>query len=511
MLLAVYTGCDVDYFDNPNAPQEPPTAALLNDNLKEMIDDLYDEWFSGRFTQVTMQYWTQTEYGDEDRYVFRESTRQTWQDFYTNLENLRKVLYFNTDEDTKAAAAASGPNVNQIATTRIVMAWIFNIMADTWGPVPYYSYGNDDPDFQALKIADVDEEILTPVYASQEKIYTDILNELSEAVAQMDESQDGFIRGDNLYSGDMTQWRKFANSLRLRVALKIMGVNSSLAQQHIDAALASGVFESNDDNASFGFEDNATNAAPMYVAYNVDNRKDFGLGFSFSQLLKGENIQDTLGNDITTNPFNGIVDPRLPVFAQPNDSGNYMGMPVVENSSEAATIKFESLPGDAVINIPNYSQELMEYAEVLFIQSELEGWDQTLYEQAVRASMEKWGVATADIDAYIAALPAASEETVLTQKFIALYMDPHTAWAEYRRTGYPQTLVMPNDHFSVTVESTGDTRNFFFVPLIPVDDLPSRMRYPQYERTLNEENRAAAVSTLSNGDAIDSKLWWDVD
>lgn len=504
-----FSGCDIDYFDTPNSPSDPPTSSLINNNMYEMVYDFYDEWFGGRFTQVTMQYWTQSEYGDEDRYSYRESQRETWQEFYWNLENLRKVIQYNTDEETKNAAAAYGANENQIATIRIAMAWAFNVMADTWGDIPYYSYGSDDADFEALKLADVDEEVLSPKYAPQSKIYADILNELEEAIAMMDETKSGFTEGDNVYGGDMTKWKKFANSLRLRIALKIMDADATLANSHISAISEDDVFAGNVDNATFAFESKDGTSAPYYWAYNVNNRSDFAISHSFVTLLQGENIVDTIGTDITANPFVGLVDPRLMIYAQPND-GVYAGMPVVESSAEAATIKWESLPGNAVINVPNYAQALMEYAEVMFIMSELNGWDQTYYEAGVRASMEKWGVPSADIDTYIAGLPAANEENVLTQKYIALYMDPHTAWAEYRRTGYPQTLIMPYDNFQILVPgTTDDYRKFVFEPLFETNDLPTRMKYPQFEQTLNGDNRKEAVTRLGS-DAITTKLWWDV-
>lgn len=512
-MVMFIASCDVEYFDTPNDPSEPPTSALFNNNVKEFVDDFYDQWFSGRFTLVTMQYWTQSEYGDEDRYVYRESQRQTWQEFYWNMENLRKVIFFNTNEETQNAAAAYGPNINQIATTRIMMAWAFNIMTDTWGDIPYYSFGNDDPDFQALNLADVggvENEIITPAYATQEKIYADILNELKEATEMMDDARPGFTEGDNIYDGDMSKWKKFANSLRLRIALKIREVNSQLADQHINEISESDVFQSNDDNAIFVYESSDGNASPFYRAFNVDNRRDFAMAHSFITLLQGNNLVDTLGNDISSNPFSGMVDPRIGIYAQQNE-GFYAGMPVVESSAEAATIRFESLPGDAIINTPDYGQTLMDYAEVLFIRSELENWDQTHYENGVRASMEKWGVPTADIDDYISNLPAASEESVLTQKYIAMYMQAHTAWAEYRRTGFPQTLVMPYQDFQLTIPGTTNVLNFVFEPLVAdATDIPFRMRYPQFEQTLNGENRAAAVSGLTDGDAITSKLWWDV-
>ncbi|MDN3670028.1 SusD/RagB family nutrient-binding outer membrane lipoprotein [Echinicola jeungdonensis] len=511
-LTTLLWACDLDYKENPNEITDPPTSGLLNDATKKMMDDLYDEWFQGRFTLVTMQYWTQSEYADEDRYVYRESQRETWEDFYANLENLRKVLYLNTNEDTRVENSQYGANENQIAVVRILMAWTFNVMADTWGDIPYYSYGSDDADFQALRVADVEEEILSPAYASQEKIYADILNELQEAEAMIDEAALGVV-GDNIYGGEENQmalWKKFANSLRLRVALKISGVNPSLAETHINDAISKGVFTSNEENAGFTYESSDVNAAPIYRAFNVSNRKDFAISHPFCQMLLGNNLVDHDGNDITDNPFSGIRDPRLEMYAIPNSNGDFVGMPVNESSSEAQVFVWESLPGDKIINVPNYTQTLMEFAEVSFILSELNNWNQTHYENGVRASMQKWGVPTEDIDAYIAALPPASEETVLTQKYISLYMDAHTAWQEYRRTGYPQTLILPGTEFSVTPVA-GTTIDYTFSSLVDgITDIPFRMQYPDFERTLNGDNRRQAVSNLDNGDALNSKLWWDV-
>jgi len=521
IALLAFTACDVDYYTNPNEPTTPPSSAVFNHAVDQIMTDTRDVWFSGRFTTVTMQYWQQSEYGDEDRYGYRESMRETWEDFYYNLENLRKVIQLNTDEATAADMAAYGSNNNQIQCTRIMMAYTFNIMADTWGDIPYYSYGSDNEAFQALQLGDTDDadQILEPGYATQEAIYADILNELQLAAENLDEGQNGFTQGDNIYHGDVAKWKKFANSLRLRIALKIRGVNQSLADQHISDAISKGVFESNADNAGFTYEANDKNSAPMYTAWNVDNRSDFALGLSFAQLLKGETVKghDATG-DVTENPFMGIMDPRIHVYANQNSDGNYIGMPIAESSDEAATITFESLPGDAIINTPDYTEYLMEYAEVQFIMSELASqggaFDQAHYEAGIRASMERWGVPTADIDSYIAAVPAANEENVLTQKYIALYLQPHTAWAEYRRTGYPETLIPPFTDYSVTNPASGTTYNFTFSP-IPgeiqnTNDLPYRMKYPDQEYTLNGTEVQKAIDRLPNGDLQSSKLWWDV-
>lgn len=514
-LLAAFSACDVDYYVNPNEPVTPPTSAVLNNTMYEMITDTRDEWFAGRFTLATMQYWQQSEYGDEDRYSYRESMRETWEDLYYNLENMRQVILLNADETTASDMAAYGDNNNQIQTMRILMAWTFNMMTDTWGDIPYYSYGSDNADFQALMLGntDLENQIIKPKYATQDQIYTDILTVLQEAEASLDESKSGFTGGDNIYDGDVAMWKKFANSLRLRIAMKMKGFNASLGNQHIADAISKGVFESNADNAGFEFENNASNGAPMYVAWNVDNRSDFAAGHSFVTLLKGENLMNASGADLTDNPFAGMVDPRLPLYVQPNGDGVYQGMPIAETSAEAATITFESLPGDGIINKADFTEMIMEYAEVQFLLSEQNGWDQTYYENGVRASMERWGVEAADIDAYIAALPPANEENVLTQKYIALYMQSHTAWSEYRRTGYPHTLIEPFEQYSITYDDFQYDFTFNPIPseIGTTNDLPYRMEYPDQEYTLNGDMIQEAVNRLDNGDMLSSKLIWDVD
>jgi hypothetical protein len=521
-LVVFFTACDVDYEANPNEIVNPPTSGVLNDATKKMVDELYNEWFAGRFTLVTMQYFTQTAYADEDRYVYRETQRETWYDFYRNLENWRKVIYLNTNEDTKDVNSQYGSNDNQIAVARILMSWAFNIMTDTWGDIPYYSYGSDNANFQALQVADAETEILYPAYAEQSEIYPDILKELQEAEAMIGVNEKGVV-GDNIYNGDMAKWKKFANSLRLRIALKIQAVDATTADAHISDAISKGVFTSNADNAGFTYEEADVNAAPFYRAFNVTNRTDFAISHSFTELLLGNDIVNADGVSVTDNPFQGKVDPRIEVYAQENEFGDYVGMPVSENSADAGVFNWESWPGLLIVGkdqtdreapplkaAASFTQPLMEFAEVMFIMSELNGWSQEYYEDGIEASMENWGIEESEMTAYMTGLAPASEETVLTQKYIALYMEPHIAWAEYRRTGYPQTLLLPGMEYKVSVPEVRDF-NYKFTSLVQgITDIPYRLQYPDFERTLNGVNRGKAVAELDNGDALNSKLWWDV-
>jgi hypothetical protein len=515
LLLIMLVGCEVDYYDSPNSPTSPPSAAVFNNAVHDVITRTRDTWWLGRFTQNTMQYWQQAEYGDEDRYSYRESMRQTWASFYYNLENLRIVIELNENPDTKNSMLAYGDNQNQIACARIMMAYVFNIMADSWGDIPYYSYGSDNPDFQALQLSGT-TEIIHPKYAAQADIYADILNELQQAHDQLNTTRPGFRQGDPIYNGNVASWKLFANSLRLKIALKIKGANPTLANTHIADAISKGVFASNANNAVFAYETNDKNASPMYRAWNVVNRKDFAVSNTLVTLLKGENIYGHDGTAattaITSNPFLGLYDPRLEQYAEPNTDGEYVGMPVAETSGQAATITWKSFPHIAnITGKPDYGVVLMEYAEVAFILSELNDWNQVHYENGIKASMQKWGVPQNEIDSYIAAVPAANAENVLTQKYIALYMDGQSAWSEYRRTGYPAVLVKPGN-YTVYRPFNETYYRFVFSP-IPAEitnDLPRRMQYPQYEQTLNESNYREAVQRLQHGDNLISPLWWDV-
>jgi len=508
LLLFVGSACDTNYRGNPNEPEVAPTYSIFNAAVREMIDDTHDEWFLGRFTNGTMQYWAQTEYTEEDRYQYRESMRETFGDFYYNLENLRQVILLNEDPATANEMSAYGANVNQIATARIMMAWAFNLMADTWGDVPYWSYSTVNESFQALMIND---DVLKPTYAAQSDIYPDLLKQLEEAADMIDESADAWSLGDPIYNGDAALWKKFANSLRLRIAVKIEAVYPG-ATAHITDAIADGVFTSNAENASLIYENNETNGSSFQVAFKT--RRDFAVSNSFMNLLDG-----------TSGGFG--ADPRIFKYAEPNQFGDYVGVPNGVINATAVAFKWESLPaisitgwdpngndGKGVHSFSNASQALMSYAEVEFLKSEVNGWSQTEYEAGVTASMEEWGVDAADVTAFVGALPAASEENVLTQKYVALYMQAHTAWVDYRRTGFPTTLTMPNDAYTMNVvtdnSGTISTFDYTFVPLVDINDIPFRMEYPNNEFTLNEVNYKAAVALLSDGNEITSKLWWDV-
>jgi hypothetical protein len=132
-------------------------------------------------------------------------------------------------------------------------------------------------------------------------------------------------------------------------------------------------------------------------------------------------------------------------MTEATSASQIVGMPYGVTSQISTTQAPSSSFFGASVLKPGYTEILMEYSEVLFLLSEANGWSQTYYEQGVRASMEKWNIDSAKINAFVAALPPANKQNVLTQKYVSLFMQPFEAWAEYRRTGYPNTLLLPED------------------------------------------------------------------
>lgn len=518
VISAGFSSCDEGLEEvniNPNDPEVVPTANIFASATKSFIDFNRNAFNSGRLTQNWVEYWGQTAYADEDRYLYRESSAQSiYQNTYLVASDLKSIIDLNTDEATMDDAAASGDNDNQVAASRIMLSYMFYELTNFFGDVPYYSYGSNNENFQAL---DVDED-LNPVFAPQEEIYADILSELRQSADMINVNSPVFTSGDNIFNGDAAKWKKFANSLILRVANNLREVDPTTASNAINAAVQSGVMTSNDDNAVQSYETTDLNASPWWRAFI--GRTDFAVTAPFIDLLKGESGNFGLDPRLfeMAAPISaGIQEVQDGTYTPSDDPADYVGAPYAFRNMNALPFSSYSFMSSKVLR-PDYGEVLMEYAEVAFILSEENGFDQANYEEGVRASMEKWGVADADITAFVSALPAASEENVLNQKYVALYMQPNTAYAMYRRTGYPNVLLLPGDTVTLPQNQidaqSPDNRieSYTFESGVNgVTDLPFRLRYPQILQTLNGENRAAAASGLENGDTILSQLFWDVD
>lgn len=471
-------GCSVSDFKdtdvNPNAVEVPLTSALLtnasirmgtianNQNLRSTA-----LWFPGQYTQ----YFSSTQYTDESLY---SAVEPSWAEVFAGpLKDLQVIIDINTAPETKDKALLSGSNEDQIAVARILKVYFFSHVTDMWGDIPYTD---------ALQ---GEKQKLQPKYDSQQDVYKDFFKELKEATAQIKDG-DIHLKGDILYGGDMSKWKKFANSLRLILALRISKADATLGAAEAKSAIASGVIENITDNAIVHYP-GGTFKNPWYNEY--DGRKDLAISDVIEKVLKDFN------------------DPRTTVFGDPSAPGNIIGVPY--GLERNAAISFtNSNPKWSRILAASYRKEDSPYdiltaADVYLARAEAakRGWTTevalTMYNNGIKASFQGWGVFDqTTYAAYIAnpkvllAGDATDLTKIATQRWLTFYPRGDQGWAEWRRTGIPALKPTPQ-------------------ALNSSKQIPRRYIYPTNEANLNGVSYKAAAALINGGDTADGRVWWD--
>ncbi len=201
---------------DPNNPADVPSHMVMSGAQKWIMDNIYDVWFSGRQCLLYSQYWSQRNYTEEDPYQRRESTNNGYFNYlYMGIANLDKVIALNTDPALAPGNSAYGANANQVAAAKILKAWLMTVITNTWGNVPYRD------------VAKLEDGVLYCKYDDQKEIYSAMIADLTEAVKMIDVSSPAFTSGDVIYGGDASQWKKFGNSLKCRLAIHMSKVDPS--------------------------------------------------------------------------------------------------------------------------------------------------------------------------------------------------------------------------------------------------------------------------------------------
>lgn len=458
-LLVATSACDdglTEINRNPNEPEDVPSANLLINAIRTTIGGTYGThgvWAGLYLTNIWSQQIAQVAYNDEDKYIPRPAQVDgIWDQMYTGpLADYKWI---------KDKAEAEGDD-NLWAVAQIMSMYVFHYLTDVYGAIPFSEAlgGAENPH---------------PKYDPQPEVYDGILAGLKAAAAKIDPSAStsSWAGGDPIYGGDMEAWRKFANSLRLRVAMRMSAADPAKARAEFVDAYNAGVFESNDDNALMHWGSAYLDENPRYDYYYNQDRYDFAMSKAMIDKLVDLN------------------DPRLPIYADPaRADGQYRGLPNGETPSDInLTVNHISSIGAYFLKADAPS-DIMTYAEVLFLAAEAaaEGWiagdPADLYRQAITASMKRYGIAQADIDAYLAQPSVAySRDNLYEQKWIALFLNGPEGWAEQRRTGIP-----------VLKPAAGDK-------------IPARLYYPSGEQLYNYDNWAAAGGP--NVTLFEPKLWW---
>lgn len=485
--------CNTDKLVNVNEDPNNPTSAPPQAVFTYATRIAMQRWFGSNPTNhrgpvLTAQHLAQVQYPDEDAYARLDGTVTNNSFIFTYAQELKNFQ----------AVVDAGKTANQPllwGPAQVMRSLLFGYVTDVWGDVPYS---------EALK-GDTEDAIILPAYDPQQAIYAGLFADLSEAataIAGAPGTAATLGAADPIYGGNSLRWQRFANSLRARHAIRLANVDPAGAERELEAAIAApgGLFASNADNAQMVWPGDGIYNNPWAV--NNRTRDDHRL----SDRLMGQML-----------PHN---DPRVPVYAQPTLASatdplapRYAGMPNALTASDAGNYSLTSSRPGSVFYDTNrfcagctglsgrFPSFIMTYAEVSFILAEAaeRGWiagsAAAYYEQGIRASMAQWGVTdAAAITAYLAQpgivyVPGVEgQRRIALQKWIALYSDGVTAWAEWRRTCVPATVI-PG-------------------PAAVINTVPRRYRYSTREHTANTENVEAAIAR-QGPDEFTTRMYWD--
>lgn len=477
-LLA--SGCDnsglTGINQNPNAPANVTPQFLFPTAVTDVVGRARGGSFDLTLTSLWAQHIAMDRFTDEDTYSIRpDNINGYWSGFYAGgLQDLATILTQTSQTDS----------ANIVAPALVMKSWTFGIMTDVWGDIPYSQANKSDPS-------------KPPQYDAQKDIYAGILADLKTASDISAPGGANYGTADLIYNGDATKWKKFANSLRLRYALRLSKVDPTTAQTQVAAAIAAGVFTSNADNALLKWPGDGTNNNPIYA--NFVTRDDQHMSQTLVNILKSLYIS------IGPTPADTVFDPRLAVYADPIISSPskplYVGAPngLQDDAAIAIGITNTSRVGIAYRGKATPSI-LMAYSEVLFDEAEAaaRGWGPgnaaTLYNAGIQASMQYNGIADNVTAAYVASprvaySPATGLQQIALQRWIALFSEGTEAYSSWRRTGVPDLKPGPA---AITT------------PQI----VARRLTYPVSEQSFNNTALQAAI-TAQGGALLSSRVWWD--
>jgi hypothetical protein len=479
LVAMTASACDsglTEVNENPNAPENVPVNNLLLGGIRDVIQNggergAFGKWMMLYHSGNWAQHVAQPVYNDEDQYTPRAGIPDLiWDEMYFALTDLAEV---------KRMSDATDDNIWAIA--EIMTVYGFMILTDQFDAIPYT---------EALRLS---EGISAPAYDDQSAIYPDLIARLAAAAARIDNAAIiTFADYDPVYQGDMDGWEMFANSLRLRLAMRMVNSSPAAAQAAFEAAWASTIFAANADEATMDWQPDYPAANPTYEGIIYAGRTgDFRMS---------ESLIDRMA------AFN---DPRLPIYADPAESdGQYRGLRnglVPGDYVPAAAASDFSWIGAYFLDASTPSP-LMSYSEVLFLGAEAAelGWNtggQTataLYDAGITASMAALGVSGADIATYLAQASVdyatgtyAGLDAIHVQKWIALFQSGPEAYSDLRRIGFDWTT---------DAATTG-------TDLIPAENsvigpvFPGRLPYPEDEGLFNPDN-------FPGVQPITASVWW---
>lgn len=456
----------------------------------QIIEMLTGDIFASYIANINT--YSYTTYHNDHYALYKDWYDTPFNDAYTYIMQPWKSIVDVTDESSPARAMAT-----------IVKVLGMSRITDMYGPIPYSKFGTT-----------------TQVpYDSQKDVYYQFFEELQAAISVLTTYSDNntakyMEQYDYIYSGNVSKWIKFANTLRLRLAMRVSFVDRAKAETEAAAAI----------NHSYGLMTSVEDAAILHqtTSFTFIN-PIWEVSESFKDMRMGATMDCYL---------NGYNDPRIGRYFRASlKDGGYHGVRngMVNISKDAYAVAASGINYEA-----NDDIQWMDAAEAYFLLAEAKlrlnlgtGTVREYYEQGVRTSFSFKGAP--GVDAYLAdneRLPLSTYmdpntnrginvgsslsmktiawddnvseeeklERIMIQKWIALFPDGQEAWSEMRRTGYPGFVRISSYNYTTEVAS---------------NELISRLKFPTTEYSNNSQNTQAAVALLGGNDIAGTRLWWD--
>lgn len=458
--------CELPDNENPKMATKVTGSSVFTMAQVQLVEQINSLDQNHNISRLLAQYNSQTTYYGESRWNFydRGLPDAMWEDLYRDvlldLEEARRL------SDTEVTIDAD-TRKNQKAIIEILEVYAYHVLVDMNGNIPYTESlkGRENP---------------TPRYDDAATIYSDLISRLTKAFGELNVNFPGYGAADVMYNGDIAGWKLFANSLQLRLAMRLADANPALSKTTAEAAVARGVFTDQSQSAMQRYYGLTPHVNSIYANMVEQGRKDF---------VAANTIVDAM---------NSVNDPRRKYYFTMYEGefvgGRYGYANVFEQCSSFAPAMLRA----------DYPAILIDFVEVRFLLAEAaaRGYDvggetaELLYNEAVTESILAWGGTIAEADEYLAQ-PEIGYNTgtdaglfrkkIGFQKWIALYNRGIEAWAEWRRFDTPD----------------------FNIPRGKVaEDFPYRMPYPYNEDNLNFTNYTTASEAIG-GDVTSTRLFWD--
>lgn len=452
---------------NPKAPETIPSSNLVVSSERYFADFWVSPSVNTNISRFFTQQWTETQYIDETNYNFitRNQPQSHFNTMYRDvlgpLAKSKELLAgeaestdFNSGDQAKIKA-----NKAAIIEIMSIVAWVN--LVDSFGNVPYT---------EALQ-NQTGNLNLQPKYDDAAAIYTSLIARLNAVPATVTTALPGY-NDDAFYGGNMAQWLKVANTLKLTMGLNLSVKNAAVAKPIIESAVAAGVILNQADDFAFKYNSTGLFTNPIFQNLVQSGRNDF------------------IPSDVYVNSLKSKSDPRIPKFFTPLANGTYVGGPY---GSLASYANYSHIT--PTVTAPDYPGYIFDQVYVKFMLAEaaargfnVGGTAATLYDNAVTASMTQWGVSAADTATYLAANPYNAsnyQQSIGIQAWYAMYNRGIESWYFFRRLDQP-TLSVPGNALGLVY----------------------RITYSNNETSTNTANVNAAATAIG-GDKYTTKLFWD--